>query len=575
MTSKMSKLALAVALGVGGLSQLPPAHAMNLAADGLGQVLIFPYYTVQGGWTTLFNLTNTSDQILAIKIRFHESYNSRDVLDFNVIMSPNDVWNGWVALDSASGGPAFFTEDKTCTTLNANAYSGVDLAKDGLPFYDPTLGIDGTISYTNGSGGNNADGGPTTVARMNEGYIEAILMASSRVPAASGVTANPLVRGALHVNGVPTGCNALANAFSNIPQFNTLFDGTQYFTGWGLGVSPTSYGFTRPAQWNAANTAMVNSLNPLKGSYNLVNGTKGWTAAGTPTTIADFVTASNLLTSMIAPVSVPFGISFLEPSLNSADNNVTDTQAGSNAAMPGAQSFVPGVNVTSALLARTHVINQWTHITSTSTSAWTTATDWVVTFPTKSFYVDNWPASLYSARTADRNVGGAAVGVWYPGGAANDIMTVRRPVPWGLGAYPSPFNTVFDDSTLAAPANLPGQSCQPITVSVYNREETPLANGVSPGGATLCYESNVITFGLPTVAANNILSAANPKGLPNLIGENGYLDMTFAAANTANVAQGLPVISFAITSRDTGNGVLNEAFLIDAAYSRKLPPLNP
>ncbi len=557
----LKKLVLALGLGLGSLGMVPSAQSMSLATDGLGQVLIFPYYTVRGGWTTLFNITNTSDQILAIKIRFHESYNSRDVFDFNVIMSQNDVWNGWVALDPVSGGPAFHTKDNTCTTLDASAYAGLDLDVNGLPFQSTNYGTSGVDAYTNGDSGNNADGGPTTVARMNEGYIEAILMASSAVPPASGTGANPLIRGAVHVNSVPTGCTNLANAFYIWNNYLTLFNGATY--GAALGTNTTAIGFTAPIDPRNAGTP----LNPLKGSYNLVNGAKGWTAAGTPTTIADFTTASNLLTSMlppgVPPGAVAFSQSFLEPSLNSGDNGAVGIVPPGNAPLP--TTAVPGVGAVSDLLARTRVINQWTHILSTADSAWVTATNWVLNFPTKGFYVDNLVQSAYAARSAARD---AAAGV----ALAGNIISVPAVVP--VQVTPAePFTSFFANDTGAVP-QLNGRSCFPIGVSVYDREENPLANGVSPGGNNLCYETNVLTFGPSTTATNNILSSAEAKGLAALIGENGYLDMTLTPIG-ALVPQGLPVISFAVTSRDTGDGTLNEAFLIDAAYSRNVPPANP
>lgn len=559
MNSKMKKLALAMGVALGGLGVMSSTQAMNLATDGLGQVLIFPYYTVQGGWATLFNLTNTSDQILAVKIRFHESYNSRDVFDFNVIMSPNDVWNGWVTLDNASGGPAFFTQDKTCTTLNANAYAGVNLGTAGLPFQSDQYGTSGVDAYTNGNSGNNADGGPTTASRMNEGYIEAILMASSAVPPASGTGANPLVRGAVHVNGTPPGCTALANAFYNQAQFFTLFNGQYGLSGTGPNAP---VGFTNPI--DPLNGGAP--LNPLKGSYNLVNGPKGWTAAGTPVTIADFVLTNNLLTTMRAPGTVDFNLSFLEPSLNSGDNAAAGTVPPGNGALPN--QALAGVAAVTDLLARTHVINQWTHITA-STNAWTTSTQWGVTFPTKGFYVDDLTTSDYAARAGARD---AAVNA----APAAGIVTVPATVP---GNAPAPFRDFFVTVPVGGGAPiLNGRSCFPIGVTVYDREETPLANGVSPGGNNFCYESNVLTFGSATLASNNILSAAQPKGLSALIGDSGYLDLFLTpttVGGATNVTQGLPVTSFAITSRDTGGGTLNEAFIIDAAYSRLNPPANP
>ena len=132
---KMKSLALAVGVALGGLGIMPSAQAVHVAAENLGQALIFPYYTVRGGWMTLFGITNTSNTLtVAVKVRFREAYNSRDVFDFNIILSPNDVWTGWVA--DAGDRPALFTEDKSCT-VGAMSPTGVRF-DDGLNTYTGT-----------------------------------------------------------------------------------------------------------------------------------------------------------------------------------------------------------------------------------------------------------------------------------------------------------------------------------------------------------------------------------------------------------------------------------------------------
>ena len=89
-----TKLALALStalLGVGmmGTGQAVPA----LTTEGLGDAALFPYYTAQGGWQTFVRLINTSNEAMAVKVRFREQANSRDVLDFMVLLSPNDMWS--------------------------------------------------------------------------------------------------------------------------------------------------------------------------------------------------------------------------------------------------------------------------------------------------------------------------------------------------------------------------------------------------------------------------------------------------------------------------------------------------
>ena len=95
---KKNKLALGVAAGLVGLAGImSSAQAVHVNAEGTGQVLIFPYYNAHAGYVTNINLVNSTDETKAVKIRFREGEESNDVLDFNIYMSPNDVWTGSVS----------------------------------------------------------------------------------------------------------------------------------------------------------------------------------------------------------------------------------------------------------------------------------------------------------------------------------------------------------------------------------------------------------------------------------------------------------------------------------------------
>ena len=90
---KRNSLTTAVVAGIAGVAGFAGlANAVDLNPDGLGQVLIYPYYTVNKSQDTQFSVVNSSDIGKAVKVRFLEGYNSREVLDFNLYLSPNDVW---------------------------------------------------------------------------------------------------------------------------------------------------------------------------------------------------------------------------------------------------------------------------------------------------------------------------------------------------------------------------------------------------------------------------------------------------------------------------------------------------
>ena len=154
-----SKKPLIVALGAAAAMASGAASAVNVSADYLGQVLIFPYYTVNSApgskaFNTLFNIVNTQPIAKAVKVRFREALNSREVLDFNVFLSPSDVWTASVTPTSA-GGAQITTSDLSCT-LPKFVGSQVPFRSD---------------AYV-------GDGGGNAITRTAEGYIEVFEMAT-------------------------------------------------------------------------------------------------------------------------------------------------------------------------------------------------------------------------------------------------------------------------------------------------------------------------------------------------------------------------------------------------------------
>ena len=105
----------AAVLGLSSVAFAPTAQAVSVnEAGATGQVLIFPYYNVNNGFSTTYNITNTTGDFKAIKIRFRESKLSNDVLDFNLYMSPYDMFTMGLNFKEG-GGVTLFTSDNTCT----------------------------------------------------------------------------------------------------------------------------------------------------------------------------------------------------------------------------------------------------------------------------------------------------------------------------------------------------------------------------------------------------------------------------------------------------------------------------
>jgi hypothetical protein len=180
---KKNVLALSIAAMVGGLGFAGAASAQSFQVNesGTGHILVVPYYTAQNGNMSVFHLTNT-DTIRgkAVKVRFRGASNSDDVLDFQVFMSPGDVWTAAVTADAA-GKAQLVTADNTCT-LPA-------IAKNTpVPFVTDRLARQGWTD---------AD----KAAQTREGYVEILNMADISNQSASLKDAS-LFKATKHVNGV-------------------------------------------------------------------------------------------------------------------------------------------------------------------------------------------------------------------------------------------------------------------------------------------------------------------------------------------------------------------------------------
>ena len=74
-----------------GCGAAASANAVHVNPDGLGQLLLYPYYTVRFGNVTAISIVNITSLTKAVKVRFLEGKNSREVFDFNLFLSPADV----------------------------------------------------------------------------------------------------------------------------------------------------------------------------------------------------------------------------------------------------------------------------------------------------------------------------------------------------------------------------------------------------------------------------------------------------------------------------------------------------
>lgn len=331
MTKTFKKTALAMAVAAASAAVVPVTNAVNLAENGLGEYAIVPYYTVRDGVDTYISVTNTSDRTAVFKIRWREALNSREVLDFNVVLSPKDVWTSAVTVNEAGDGGRVVTSDRSCTGPIAIRDSGtVDFV---------SWEFDGTTAPE--------DGGPTDLDRTKEGYFEVINM---------GTTIDEVVTIAskgVHVNGEPVDCNAVEDV---------LFDTA------------------------AANAQLGEPMNVLKVNVAYIKVASGTGFSGDAVTLANFynpgVTATDGEVSSVPGTNVYFDTGDdrpLESNANPATSDIhTDTVG-----MSLTSNWVSAEDAVSAVIMRTSAINQY------RVEDGAADTDWVVTFPTKKHYVDN------------------------------------------------------------------------------------------------------------------------------------------------------------------------------------------
>lgn len=397
---KKKSLCAALA-GIGALGVAGAAQAVNLNADGLGEVLIYPYYTTRSdgagnAYNSLLSVVNTTASVKAVKVRFLEGKNSREVLDFNLYLSPKDVWVA--AITPTADGAAITSPDVSCT----------------LPL---AVSQGQTIAFRNGAYAG-IDGGGSTLDRTREGYAEIIEMATY----ADTSTTHTNVT---HVNGVPPGCSK---------QTDTLGDSEA--------LPPTG---------------------GLIGGLTLINVDSGTDYTEDAVAIANF-SVQKLYT----------GAGKDTPNLESVTPPISVVTAKGNVYQ---SVWTPSTGeAVSAVLMHDQIMNEYVLDTATLSG-----TDWVVTMPTKRFFV--------------------GIGTGAPG-----------------ELFQSNFSKTDDTG-----------ACDDVSLAIYDREEnttsTPLDFSPQPtaGVNSLCWEANVITF-----QAASVLGSVNTETItPPASFQHGWLNLGF------------------------------------------------
>ena len=335
-TFKQKSLYAALA-GVSALGVTGAAQAVNVNPDGLGQVLIYPYYTARGigpnaeaPYVSLLTVVNSTASVKAVKVRFIEGKASKEVLDFNLFLSAKDVWTAAIGATGVDGGAGAGTYDLSCTAPPFPADG------DYQPFVNYAYATPAPDPV-----------GDVSLDRTMEGYVEIIEMGWIAPSSATGkaVTHKP--------GGAPPDCGAVVPASVDDPT-------------------------------DPVNEAVQSDLNPpaggLFGDMTLIN-----VLAGTDYT-EDAVALDNFTNQ--ARYEPPGDIL---PDLTQAEPTTSVVFASDNGIGSGGviESFFNGIvntgeqpiDAISALFMHDHVYNDYVLDSQTASG-----TDWVLTFPTKRYY---------------------------------------------------------------------------------------------------------------------------------------------------------------------------------------------
>jgi len=349
---KKSILSLAVA---GAFVAAGTANAtLELQDDGIGHILLVPYFTTQNGNSTLFNIVNTDTvKGKAVKVRFRGGRDSDDIFDFQVFLSPGDVWSANVSQNSS--GLSFLTvasDENTCTLPNKGVLNSTPFVLGRLSAADQANGI-GT----------------------REGYIEIFNMAD--IPSGD-TTTNPVYATIKHTasGGAPT-CNE--TILANIEQtYSNLIvaAGTEAAANAAPG---TVTALQSPTTGLMANWTIINVPNTtvFTGAATAIEATAG-------TRIVYSQQTSTPVPPVIAATSYPgiastFDGVLLTAGFATAEYDFPDmsTPYETSTASAGAQAYA-----LSSPLAHTSIINEFLLETGISGK-----TDWLVSMPTRRYLV--------------------------------------------------------------------------------------------------------------------------------------------------------------------------------------------
>ena len=502
------------------------ATALAVSQGGVGHALVVPYFNAQNGNMSVLHVTNT-DQLRGkvVKVRFRSASNSDDILDFQLFLSPGDVWTAAILAD-ADGLSQLMTSDTTCTVPHIPKNTFVPFRKGNLPTFA-------------------ADQNKLT----REGYVEIFNIADItdvKAWGADGTTAtgntafSPLYIATKHgANGAAPACatvpstarTALDNlAITNLTEAQAVEAGMQTPTG---GLS---------GDWYIQNIAQSTTYSgdalaiAATGNTGRANFTHFPQLAQTSAATANNVTADALFRTDSRNAA---GTGVATAAKTLLDEDVPDLSTPMLPAAPTAPKAQAATLLTA--LAVTSVTNQFALNASVSAK-----TDWVFSMPARRYnVVANYgavtgasgatgPTSANANYRLFTDLGGAdsQAGDWFYPAAPVAAAGLFNAYAVGGGTFKTAGNTSVDAATGNICVFADGQK-------FFDREETTGSSGptFSPGAsttATFCGEVSVLAFadagGKSVLGAEVARSDFNP----------GYVS-GWGVLSTGNAGMGLPL----------------------------------
>lgn len=581
---KKNVLALSITAALVGLTG--GAHAMTgsldgatagtdlrLNGDGFGHFLFVPYFSTQDKNATLINIVNT-DQTRgkAVKVRFRGAANSDDLFDFQVFLSPGDVWTANI-FKNAAGLTQLTTSDNSCTkpdkaTLNST------------PFL--TTRLDSTMQISEKANG------------TREGYVEIFNMGdipkplagaaavadvdyvqvNAGVDATAGATINPLYTAIKHVAATKTPpCSGAAWTFLDT---NNL----QWSAGLAAANTPRSAGLLPPTTGLVANWTIINvpsaaawtgeavavqsviALTGVASTGNVVYWPQTGALVGTGLGGIDLYSADPLLrTAKVAKYDAVAAayVADATPGVAAGFFDLPDFSTpyvrGAGAFPYDADSPLFQAQSITASIAASAVTNEY--LTDPTIVA---STDWVISQPTRRYSIAFDYAATISATDDGRRFSDIVTKVGGAAGFVNGYFLQQNTL---IGV-----NTNFNGRQICA---------RNITPSSFDREETgvtaPTVVVISPSTPadplSFCGEATVLSInngGIVPTGTGSLKASVAVKDLD--VGfRDGWLRLaTPAAAIVAPAVNGLPLVGASFVRAFANSGTQS----FGAAYNHRL-----